>query len=108
MFVHEFVPSGRVNMFALSRPLYVGKPPTTPPAWASPISLSFCRVPPEKLRSWAFQCCSSKPKRYDQSCIRLCMANGFTVAAEMSFPEPTTKLSGSHLVSNQTFVHGYT
>jgi hypothetical protein len=39
--------------------------------------------------------------------MRLCIANRFAVAAEMSLPSPgTAKFAGSQRVSNQTFVHG--
>src|SRR5687767_1315320 len=101
MFDHDGVPSGRVFMFALSRPAYVGAPPVTPPAWASPRIGSFSpsgRTP--KLKSWAFHVASVKPSPYDQSCMRLCIANRFVEAASMSLP-PGVNTFGLQLASNQ-------
>ena len=85
-------------------------------AWALPISGSpwtvgvpdgfhGCRVSPPGA-VWEFQCSSSKPRLNVQSCIRLCIAKRFAVAASMSFPLPRTKFAGSHFDVNQTFVHG--
>jgi hypothetical protein len=106
MLVIDVMPSGRVNMNALSRPLHVGAPPVTPPAWTLPSSSSSSAIGLPKLKFWAFHVRSVKPRWYDQSCMRLCIANRFAVAASMSLPTPGTKFARSQRVSNQTFVHG--
>ena len=57
--------------------------------------------------SWAFQCSSVKPRLYDQSCMRLCIANRFVTAAPMSWLEPGTN-GVKHLLANHAFVQGET
>jgi hypothetical protein len=64
-----------------------------------------------KLESWAFQFSSVKPRKYDQSCIRLCCTNRFVTAAEMSKLCPGTKLlpygvPGSQSSSYHELLHG--
>jgi hypothetical protein len=60
--------------------------------------LVFCR----------FQVASVKPRWYDQSCIRLCMANRFAVAASTSACCGEASDAGSHLVVFHWLVNGYT
>src|SRR3712207_1411990 len=114
MVVIEDVPSGSVDMFALLRAApYTPGGGSAAPAWASPTTGSFSRnasVSP-KLFAWAFQFSSVKPRLYDQSCIRLCIANRFVTAAATSKLWPGTKAApygvpGLQSARFQAFVHG--
>ena len=96
-------------MFALFRPLYGcggAGPPEIAPDWTLPQSPSSWSVPGRTLTNWAFQRASSKPRWYDQSCIRLCAMNRFTVAAESSQVAPGAPGVGSQSPFSQSFVHG--
>ena len=103
MFVIDETPSGSVIMFALSR-VVVAAPDCT-----SPTSGSFSRLSSvsPKLLACAFQFCSVNPRKYAQSCRRLCITNRFTAAAESSYVEPGTGgVAGLHCRVFQLFVHG--
>src|SRR5262245_54008779 len=106
MLVVGATPSGGVIWFALSREAKSGGPPTIPPAWAFPGSGSRSRPPRLKLTSWRFDAVSVKPSLYDQSCMRLCIANKFAVAASMSLRCAVEKFVGLHASLNHWFVHG--
>jgi hypothetical protein len=58
-----------------------------------------------KFESWAFQRRSVKPRKYDQSCMRLCIAKRFVTAAEMSLLTPGVKVEVHPFVCH-SFVHG--
>ena len=77
MFVTDETPSGSVDMFALSR-VVVWAPDWTSPIRGSP-SCQASVFP--KLLDWAFQFCSVNPRKYEKSCMRLCITNRFTAAA---------------------------
>src|SRR3954463_16526698 len=100
-------PPGRFDFLCWAGRERVGSPPVTAPAWTSPKSESLPSVPTPKLLSWAFQCAWLKPRLYDQSCSRLCIANRFVTDAAMSLPTPGTRFACEHFVSNQAFVNGY-
>src|SRR5262245_63558387 len=109
MFVVDVWPSGRVPMFALSRPLNDGKPPLTAPACALPVTGSLPKngAGVLKLLTWPFHVDSVKPRKYAQSCIRSCIAFRFATAAEMSLLTPgCVSSAGLHPDVNQAFVHG--
>src|SRR2546423_5843984 len=86
MFVIDETPSGSVIMFALSR-VVVAAPDCT-----SPTSGSFSRLSSvsPKLLACAFQFCSVNPRKYAQSCRRLCITDRITAPAESSHVEPGT------------------
>src|SRR5918997_6656001 len=102
MLVTGCMPSGGLNWLALLRVVWVAAP-----CWALPRSgspplpygpvLTFCR----------FQVASVKPRWYDQSCIRLCMANRLAVAASTSACCGDVSDAGSHLVAFHWLVTGY-
>src|SRR5687767_12796782 len=97
-------PSGIGYMLALSRT------PAGAPAWLSPMTGSFSRqvsVRP-KLTSWPFQLRSVKPRKYDQSCMRLCATNRFVTAAESSQVAPGAPGVGLQSPLNQSFDHSNT
>ena len=75
---------GRRDLVGVVARREAGGPPTIPPAWALPCSGSLLRPPRSKLTSCRFQAVSVKPSLYDQSCMRLCIANRFAIAASMS------------------------
>src|SRR5687768_13422353 len=106
MLVVGAMPSFGVIWFALSREANVGGPPTMPPACELPCSGSFSRPPLPKLNSCMFQAFSVKPSLYDQSCIRLCIANRFDVAASMSLRSGDVNAVGLQPASYHWFVHG--
>src|SRR5262245_34631143 len=107
MFVTGTSPSAGVNWLALSRDWNAGGPPTMPPAWALPRSWSFSAPPRPKLNDWRFHVASVKPRPYDQSCIRLCIANRFASAASMSLRCGDVKVAGLQRCVNHWLVHGY-
>jgi hypothetical protein len=78
-----------------------------PPAWALPNSRSLPTPPRPKLSFWRLNVFSRKPRWYDQSCIRLCMANRLARAASMSLRSGEVKVvSGLHDSVNHWLVHG--
>ena len=79
-----------------------------PPAWAFPCSGSFSTPPRPKLNAWALKVVSVKPRLYDQSCMRLCIACRFARAASMSFSSGDVNAAGLQRSSYHWFVHGYT
>src|SRR3954470_14180910 len=101
MFVTGCMPSGGVAWLALLRVVWVAAPCCALPRSASaPFpyadALVFCR----------FQVASVKPRWYAQSCIRLCMANRFAVAASTSTSSGELSPAGSHLVAAHWLVNG--
>ena len=79
-----------------------------PPACALPCSWSPSAPPRPKLYVCMFHVASVKPRPYDQSCIRLCIANRFARAASMSLRcGEVNVVAGLHLCWNHWFVHGY-
>src|SRR5262245_26380277 len=106
MFVTGTIPSAGVNWLALSRDAKPGGPPTTPPAWALPCSGSFWAPPLLKLNAWPLNAFSVKPRTYDQSCDRLCIAWRFARAASMSFACGDVNDAGLQRDVNHWFVHG--
>src|SRR4051812_14890172 len=107
MFVVGATPSEGVIWLALSREANAGGPPTMPPACELPCSGSLSRPPRPKLTSCMFQADSVNPSLYDQSCIRLCIANRFEVAASMSLRcADVNVVDGLQPSANHWFVHG--
>ena len=110
------MPSGSGRMFALSRPRKLGEPPVRAPACDWPSTASFsppggngrpagggARLP--KFDACMFQFSSVKPRLYDQSCMRLCIAKRST-EAEMLLPTFGTSSAGLQPLSDQAFVNG--
>src|SRR5262245_47724368 len=101
MLVTGVTPSGGEAWLALLRVVWVLAPCCALPRSASaPLpyaeTLVFCR----------FQVASVKPRWYDQSCIRLCMANRFAVAALTSACCGDASVVGSHLLVFHWLVNG--
>src|SRR5215213_2410489 len=93
MFVVGCMPSGGVAWLALLRVVAVAAP-----CWALPRSASAPLPYGRVLLFCRFQVASVKPSPYDQSCMRLCMANRFAVAASASACSGDVSAFGSHLV----------
>src|SRR6266508_4437390 len=101
MFVTGRSPSPGVAWLALLR-----QPGTIAPCWARPCSASPPLPVPAVLTACRFHVDSVKPRLYDQSCIRLCIANRLAVAASMSLRCSEAKVPGSHFCEFHWLVHG--
>src|SRR4051794_10995648 len=100
-------PSGGLDWLALSLDGKAGgAPPARPPDWAWPRSASLPNAPCVPLSCWRFQVSSVNPRLYDQSCMRLCWAKRFAMAASMSFCAGLANTSGLHFAVNHWLVHG--
>jgi hypothetical protein len=75
-------------------------------ACARPCSGSPPRPAPVTLTTCMFQVSSVKPRWYDQSCIRLCMANRFAAAASASLRWGEVNTSGLHRAVRHWSVNG--
>jgi hypothetical protein len=106
MLVIGAMPSPGVIWLALSRAANVGGPPEIPPACALPCSGSPPSPPSPKLSRCMLNVASVKPRWYDQSCMRLCMANRLARAASMSLRAGEVNTSGLHDSSYHWFVQG--
>src|SRR4051812_24421481 len=104
MLVVGALPSGGVAWLALSRIRLVV---TRAPDWALPCSGSPPSPPLPKLSTWRFHAVSVKPRLYEKSCMRLCIACRLASAASMSFRCGLSKTPGAHRWAYHWLVQGY-
>ena len=96
-----------MNWLALSRDGNAGRPADDAAGLGVAVLRVARRRPPlPKLNAWAFHAVSVKPRTYDQSCIRLCIAWRFARAASMSFCWSEVNDAGLQRDVNHWFVHG--